>query len=68
MPSQREKGSAFIKRILWFNIQIETVINFPKYKATACTGEINTSPIHPQSIAVESGIAIRLDNKNNNGN
>jgi hypothetical protein len=67
MPSHNEKGIALIKRTVWFNSHIETVMAFPKYNAIECSGEINTRRMHPQRATVESGIAIIFANKNSTG-
>ena len=65
--SHNEKGSALIKRTIWFNNQIEAETPLPRYNATRWRGEINTRTMHPQRATVESGIAIILDNKNITG-
>ena len=67
-PFHKEKGIELMTRTEWFNNQIEHHTNLPKYNAATGMKETDTIAIQPQSATVDNGIAIMLDNKNNNGN
>ena len=67
-PDHKANGIELIRRTKWFNNQMIPPTIFPQYNAAIGIEDIATTAIHPQRAAVDSGIAIIFDSKNNNGN